>query len=150
MTFEVRAVRPEDRDSWRQLFNGYGDFYNTPVTDPVAERVWSWLLDPGHVMEGLLAIDPQGQVVGMAHVRACPRSLAGAEIGFLDDLFVSPEARGAGAADALFEALAGLARDRGWGGIRWITQHFNERGRGFYDKYTGGPSDFIVYNWAQS
>jgi hypothetical protein len=34
-----------------------------------------------------------------------------------------------------------------WPTIRWITQHFNERGRAFYDRYTGGPSDFIMYQW---
>lgn len=25
--------------------------------------------------------------------------------------------------------------------------HFNERGRAFYDRYTSGPSDFIIYQW---
>jgi len=60
-------------------------------------------------------------------------------------MFVAPEARGTGVADAIFSSLNKLAQERGWSSLRWITQHFNERGRGFYDRYTGGPSDFIVY-----
>ncbi|WP_372972373.1 GNAT family N-acetyltransferase [Marinobacter sp.] len=138
-------VTADDKPEWRPLFDGYAEFYKTPVTDEIADQVWDWLLDPDHVLEGLIARDPDGKALGIAHVRACPRSLAGGYIGFLDDMFVVPEARGTGVADALFSHLKTLSQERGWSALRWITQHFNERGRGFYDRYTGGPSDFIVY-----
>lgn len=148
-TFTVTPLTPACQSEWRPLFDGYGEFYKTPVREEVAATVWSWLMDPGHVMEGLIARDSDGRAVGMAHIRACPRSLAGGYVGFLDDMFVTPEARGSGAAAAIFSALEQMAADRQWGAIRWITQHFNERGRGFYDKYTGGPSDFLMYQWKQ-
>ncbi len=147
--FRISFVTENDKAQWRVLFNGYADFYSVPMDDATAERVWAWLLDPGHVLEGLVARDEGGAIVGLAHVRACPRPLGGCDIGFLDDLYVLPEARGSGAADALFEALRALAAERGWPALRWITQHFNERGRAFYDRYTSGPSDFIVYQWKQ-
>jgi len=145
--FNTHLVTEADEADWRALFNGYAEFYDVEMTEEIAGRVWFWLLDPTHVMEGFLVRDANGRAVGLAHVRACPRSLAGGEMGFLDDLFVHPDARGSGAADALFETLKERAEDRGWPSIRWITQHFNERGRSFYDKYTGGPSDFIMYQW---
>jgi len=145
----ISFVTEQDKAQWRVLFNGYADFYSVPMDDATAERVWAWLLDPGHVLEGLVARDEGGAIVGLAHVRACPRPLGGCDIGFLDDLYVLPEARGSGAADALFAALRALAAERGWPALRWITQHFNERGRAFYDRYTSGPSDFIVYQWKQ-
>lgn len=68
-------------------------------------------------------------------------------MGWLDDMYVHPDARGSGAADALFARLRMLAAERGWPVIRWVTQHFNARGRAFYDRYTGQPSDFIMYQW---
>jgi len=145
----ISFVTEQDKAQWRVLFSGYADFYSVPMDDATAERVWAWLLDPGHVLEGLVARDEGGAIVGLAHVRACPRPLGGYDIGFLDDLYVLPEARGSGAADALFAALRALAAERGWPALRWITQHFNERGRAFYDRYTSGPSDFIVYQWKQ-
>ena len=37
-------------------------------------------------------------------------------------------------ADALIEAVAGVARERGWGVLRWITADDNYRGRGVYDR----------------
>lgn len=147
--FFVMPLTPADQREWRLLFEGYGDFYKTPVTEEIAATVWSWLMDPDHVMEGLVARDPEDRAVGIAHIRACPRSLAGGYVGFLDDMFVAPEARGSGVAAAIFSALEHMAGERQWGAIRWITQHFNERGRGFYDKYTGGPSDFLMYQWKQ-
>ncbi len=147
MSFDTRFLVPSDKTEWRVLYDGYADFYGVPMDDAIADRLFAWLLDPGHVMEGLICRDQVGTAVGIAHVRACPRPLAATEVGFLDDLFVSPDARGGGAADALFAALKTLAGERGWQSIRWITQHFNERGRAFYDRYTEGPTDFIMYQW---
>ena len=147
--FRTNFVSEIDKTDWRVLFEGYADFYSVVMNEEIAERVWTWLIDPSHVLEGLFTRDPNGLAIGFAHVRACPRPLGGHDIGFLDDMFVIPEARGSGAADAIFIALKDLAVTRGWSSIRWITQHFNERGRAFYDRYTGGPSDFIMYQWNQ-
>ena len=145
--FRTAFVIDTDKNEWRVLFDGYADFYSVVMNDEIADRVWHWLLDPTHVLEGLLTRESTGLAVGIAHVRACPRPLGGGDVGFLDDMFVLPEARGSGAADALLAALGDLADTRGWPSIRWITQHFNARGRAFYDRYTGGPSDFIMYQW---
>jgi len=143
----TRRLKASDHAAWRRLFNAYGDFYGVDICDAVADSVWDWLLDPGHVLEGLVVVDPGRAPVGLAHVRACPRPLGGCDVGFLDDLYVAPAWRGSGAADALMAALRELAGERGWPAIRWTTQHFNARARAFYDRYTGAPSDFILYNW---
>lgn len=141
----VSFVSADDKSEWRALFEGYAEFYKTELTEKISDQVWQWLVDPHHVLEGLIVRDDQNRALGIAHVRACPRSLSGCDIGFVDDMFVDPDARGSGAADALVARLRQLAEERGWPSIRWITQHFNERGRAFYDRYTGGPSDFIMY-----
>lgn len=148
--FQTNFVTESDKHEWRVLFDGYAAFYNSAMDDIIADEVWSWLLDPNHVLECLLTRDASGTAVGLVHIRACPRPLGGNEIGFLDDMYVMPEARGGGAADALFSGLRNLASERGWPAIRWVTQHFNERGRGFYDHYTSEPSDFIMYHWKPS
>ncbi len=51
--------------------------------DAIANRVWNWLLDPNHVLEGLITRDINKKAVTIAHVRACPQPLGGYNIGFL-------------------------------------------------------------------
>jgi GNAT superfamily N-acetyltransferase len=145
--FTTHFVSDSDKAEWRPLFDGYAQFYKTEMTDAVADVVWAWLLDPSHVLEGLLVRDANKRAAGFLHFRSCPRPLSGRDMGFADDMFIAPPARGTGAADALFERLRSIAMERDWPVVRWVTQHFNERGRGLYDRYTGGPSDFIMYQW---
>ena len=54
--------------------------------------------------------------------------------GYLDDLFVDPDARGSGAVDALFAEINRLALERNWAVVRWTTADDNYRARAVYDK----------------
>ncbi|MEJ2760863.1 MAG: GNAT family N-acetyltransferase [Gammaproteobacteria bacterium] len=147
--FQIQPLVEKNKDEWRALFEGYAEFYKVPMDDTIADTVWGWLLDSDHVLEGYLARDAGGKAIGIVHIRACPDPLGGCEIGFLDDMYVVPEYRGSGVADDLFETLRKHAAVRGWPEIHWITQHFNKRARAFYDRYTSGPSEFILYSWEQ-
>ncbi|AUH00269.1 N-acetyltransferase [Prodigiosinella confusarubida] len=141
----VRGLDSSDKKAWFELFQGYADFYKVSVSSEIKETVWQWLLDPSHPLEGLLAVTSEGCHVGLAHFRACPRSLSGKDMGFLDDLFINPKFRGLGIADKIFEKLKEISEERNWPVLRWLTQNYNYRGRSFYDKYTGSASDFIMY-----
>ncbi|RSS56618.1 GNAT family N-acetyltransferase [Streptomyces sp. WAC01280] len=131
---QVRAVRAEDFPQWRALYRGYADFYEVEQSEEAAERVWSWVNDPGHEVEALVAEDGAGRLVGLAHYRPFARPLSATTGGFLDDLFVAPESRGSGAADLLLAALRGIAAERGWSVVRWITADDNHRARSKYDQ----------------
>jgi ribosomal protein S18 acetylase RimI-like enzyme len=118
---------------WRRLFRAYGEFYGRTLDDARLDVVWSWLHDPAHEVEGLLAVDGE-RVVGFAHFRRMPSPLRAEDLGFLDDLFVDPEARGRRIGEALLDELADIARQRGWPVIRWITADDNYRARALYDR----------------
>lgn len=132
----VKVVRPESshRGKWDLLYAAYAEFYRTPQTSEMRDRVWAWILDPQHEVECLLAVDESGEPIGLAHFRAFARPLAASTGGFLDDLFVEGAARGTGAARALLEELAHVGRERGWSVIRWITADDNYRARTLYDR----------------
>jgi ribosomal protein S18 acetylase RimI-like enzyme len=131
----VRPVRLDDHDRWRVLYAGYAQFYRVPQSDEQAERVWGWLHDPEYPTEGLVVVDADDRPIGLAHFRAFARPLSATVAGYLDDLFVDPDARGSGAADALLQELARIAGQRGWSLVRWITADDNYRARGLYDRY---------------
>ena len=73
-------------------------------------------------------------MIGLTHFRPFARPLTATTGGFLDDLFVSPDARGEGVADALIESVRAIASKRGWSIVRWITAEDNYRGRSVYDR----------------
>ena len=136
---KIRELMSNDRAQWQTLYRGYAAFYKVDTNEAKLDRLFSWLLDPSHPCEGLVAEAEDGQkaesgLVGLAHFRAMPSPLHGAEIGFLDDLFVDPSYRGGGAGDQLLRHLDNIAAARGWPVMRWITQDNNYRARGLYDQ----------------
>lgn len=131
----IGPPRDQDFADWRRLYEGYATFYKMPMNDRIASTVWTWLLDPAHPLEALLARTSDGRVIGLAHFRPMPRPLSGTTAGFLDDLFVDPERRGTGIADRLLEAMGEIGRERGWTLIRWLTADNNYRARGVYDRH---------------
>lgn len=40
MTVTIRAVMPDDRENWENLYQGYADFYGVPQTEDMRARVW--------------------------------------------------------------------------------------------------------------
>jgi GNAT superfamily N-acetyltransferase len=141
----VRPIAPQDRGDWDTLYAAYAAFYEIEQTQEMRDRVWGWLFDPAASSEALVAENAQGMLIGLAHFRPYARPLAAATGGFLDDLFVSPTARGSGAAQALIEALEHIAAQRGWGVIRWITADNNYRARGLYDRVATRTS-WVTYD----
>jgi ribosomal protein S18 acetylase RimI-like enzyme len=134
VTVTVRAVRLDDYGAWRPLYAGYAEFYGIEQTVDMADRVWGWLHDPDHELEGLVAVDADDRPIGLAHFRAFTRPLSATTGGFLDDVFVDPTHRGGGAVDALLARLRRIAAERGWSTVRWITAEDNYRARAAYDR----------------
>jgi GNAT superfamily N-acetyltransferase len=138
MSGGVAIVRPEAGDlaGWRRLYDAYAIFYKREMTDAIAQRVWAWITDPvpHGPLEGLVARDEAGRVVGLAHFRDMASPLRGAVAGFLDDLFVDPAWRGKNLGRALLDEVAAIGRARGWPFYRWMTADANYRARTLYDQ----------------
>lgn len=65
---------------------------------------------------------------------------------YLEDLYVRPEHRGAGAGRALLSHLAGLAVERGCGRLEWWVLDWNEPAVGFYKRIGArAMDDWTVY-----
>lgn len=129
----VRPIEERDHAEWRALFLDYGVFYTTAFDDAVLDGVWAWLLDPGHEVKAVVAVQDDA-IVGFAHYRRLADTFTAAPAWFLDDLYVTPEARGIGAATSLIEAVAAEAGAKGGGTLRWITADDNLTAQSVYDK----------------
>src|SRR5690554_5325755 len=109
----IRPIEAHDSERWRELFLDYGTFYKTAFSDDVLDGVWAWLLDPTHPVDGVVAVNADGVVVGFAMYREHPDTFSAGPTLYLDDLFVDPSARGTGVAGAMLEAVRELARSTG-------------------------------------
>ena len=134
MSIAVRAAAPQDRDAWARLFVDYGVFYETAFDETVLSGVWRWITDASHEVSAFVAVDDAGDLVGFAHLRRQADTFTAGTGWTLDDLYVSPAARGAGVATALIDAVTVAATEGGGGTLRWITAEGNTRAQRVYDR----------------
>ncbi|WP_423920510.1 GNAT family N-acetyltransferase [Frigoribacterium sp. 2-23] len=143
----VRDVQPGDEAAWRLLYSGYRAFYALPDNDVAVDTTWGWVSRREHGLRGLVAVDADGVVVALAHVRVFARPSSGRMGLYLDDLFTDPDRRGRGAARALLEHIAVLAGDEGVNVVRWITARDNAPARRVYDTHAT-LTPFVTYDMA--
>jgi GNAT superfamily N-acetyltransferase len=134
MPLLIRHLRSGDRAAWDQLYQGYAAFYKVTQTPAMRDTVWDWLMDADHAVQGFAAVNGEDVMLGLAHCRPFARPLSASTGGFLDDLFVAPEARGQRVAEALINAVTAEGHRRGWSVIRWITAEDNASARRVYDR----------------
>lgn len=142
---KIRPLEKADRSIWEQFFNEYAQFYKTTVPEGGHQRVWDWIFDENNNFWCDLIVDDNGKPFGFTQYQLMHRSLSGAMVCYLSDLYVRPETRGTGAGRALIDHVIGFAKDRGLSNVRWLTQDFNYVGRRLYDTYAA-KSDFILYS----
>ena len=93
------------------------------------------------VIEALLAEDAAGEPVGFALTYTTYSTFQCMPGVYIEDLFVVPEARGAGVGGALLAAVASRAVERGHGRMEWTVLDWNEAAIGFYRRLGGRPVD---------
>jgi GNAT superfamily N-acetyltransferase len=101
------------------------------------------LLDPKEPMGGALAWDGPTAVGLVHHIRHRSCWTIGDYV-YLQDLFVSPDARGAGIGRKLIEHVYELARDRGCARVHWLTHETNTDAMLLYDRIAE-RSGFVQY-----
>jgi ribosomal protein S18 acetylase RimI-like enzyme len=143
---QVRSAAERDIPALMPLMRAYCDFYGSNPPDSGLDTMARALIaasdDQGML---LVAEDEAGKVIGFAAVSWKWSSLRGARIAVLEDLFVAPEARGKGAADALITECAARARANGAPVMSWLTAPDNHRAQAVYERVGGTSATFLEY-----
>ena len=139
---EIRPATEEDLGELLPLMRAYCDFYESSPTDEgVTAMARTLITDPS---QGAVFIARQdGRAIGFATLDWKWSMLKGARIGYLEDLFVDPAARGGGTADALIQACANRCRELDMPAMEWLTAPDNRRAQKVYNR-TGAESDTYV------
>ena len=144
MRLTIRKVEARDEPKWRDLWAGYIRFYEEEPSDAVTLHAWKRILDPSAPVHAIVAEREGEGVIGIANYVIHDDTWTLAPVCYLEDLFVDPGQRAAGAGQQLIDWLVEEMKKRGWARLYWHTRENNYRARGLYDKYTP-HSGFVRY-----
>lgn len=140
---EIRAIDNDDFDTWLSLWHDYQRFYEVEIPEAVTLKTWARFLDPVEPMHAALAISGE-QPVGLVHSIYHRSTWTAGDYCYLQDLFVAPDARGAGIGRALIQHVYADARRRGVFRVYWLTHESNHNAMQLYDQIAD-RSGFIQY-----
>lgn len=144
----VRPIEISDKARWLELWAGYLTFYETILPGEITELTWERINDPHFDLNGIVAVVDE-RVVGFAHFLFRPSTWAATGYCYLEDLFVDPLLRGAGAGRTLIDAVIVAARAKKSGRVYWTTKESNTQARVLYDSYSLA-SEFVQYRLPQT
>lgn len=128
----IRTATPADVPTILQLVHELAAYEREPDAVKATEaQLHTALFGPRPVAEAVIA-EVDGTPVGMALFFTTFSTWEGKAGLHLEDLFVRPEARGAGAGKALLVHLAGIAAARGYARFEWQVLDWNAPAIGFY------------------
>lgn len=139
--FRIRAARAQDCETILGFIRELADYEKLShevVAEPEALR--ATLFGDRAYAEVLIAEDATG-ALGFALFFHNYSTFLGRPGIYLEDLFVSPSARGRGIGKALLRSLAALACERDCGRLEWSVLDWNEPAIGFYRSLGAGPQD---------
>jgi GNAT superfamily N-acetyltransferase len=129
------------------LVRAYCDFYEVaPADDALGARSRALIGDPGREGVQLIARSDGGDAVGFATVFWSWNTLIAARIGVMNDLYVTPTARGTGAAEALIRACADECRAHGAAELTWQTAKDNGRAQRVYERVGATRAEWLDYS----
>ncbi len=144
-SFRIRPLESSDEAAWRDLWSAYLTFYEATLPASTTDASWNRIIGGDDAFAGFVAEDQAtGTILGIANIILHPSTWSESPFCLLNDLFVTPTARGKGVGRALIQHLIDLAPTSGWARVYWVTKEDNATARTLYDCFS--PADgFIRY-----
>ncbi len=128
----VRAAEAGDVPQILERIRGLAEYEREPdIVETTEQQLGEALFGPSPSVFAHV-VDEGGRIEGVAIWFVNYSTWTGRHGIFLEDLFVSPDARGKGYGRALMRALAALCVERGYSRLDWSVLDWNEPSIGFY------------------
>lgn len=130
----IREATPADVNAIHEMIVELAVYEKEPDAVLAApEDLHRALFGDSPALFGHVAEDAEGNVVGFALWFLNYSTWLGTHGIYLEDLYVKPDARGAGHGIALLSTLANICIERGYGRLEWWVLDWNTPARGFYE-----------------
>jgi len=147
-SYRITPVGEADLEDLLPLMQAYCEFYGASPSDEALLAMSRALIeDPLRDGVQLLARLENGHAAGFATIFWSWSTLSAARVGVMNDLYVRPDARGAGLADALIDACLQTGRGRGdIARVGWQTARNNTRAQRVYERIGAVREEWIDYS----
>jgi GNAT superfamily N-acetyltransferase len=132
LTVTIRPARSGDAATVLRFVQELAEYEREPDAVVATERMMDEALFGATPKAEALIADVDGVAVGFALFFHTFSTWTGRQGIWLEDLYVTPDARGSGAGKALVRAIAGICLDRGCPRFEWWVLDWNEPAIGFY------------------
>ena len=141
MSLQIRPARLDDAVQILSFITELAD-YERARHEVVASQadIERSLFGEGSTASALIC-ERDGQAIGFAVYCFSYSTWLGANGLYLEDLYVTPEARGTGAGKQLLRHLARLAVEQGCGRFEWSVLDWNQPAIDFYKSIGAEPQD---------
>ena len=131
MTLTIRPATPQDVALILRFVRELAEFEREPDAVKATEESLNHALFGERSAEAVIA-EQDGEPMGFALFFHNFSTWTGRKGLYLEDLYVTPEARGSGVGTALLRHLAGIALDRDCGRFEWAVLNWNTPAIDFY------------------
>lgn len=138
---EIRSATPSDVATVLRFVRELAEYERQPDAVVATEPMLTKALFGDHPAAEAVIAEGDGGPIGFALFFHNFSTWTGRRGLYLEDLYVTPEARGSGAGRALLAHLAGVALDRGCARFEWSVLDWNEPAIAFYRKIGAEPMD---------
>jgi GNAT superfamily N-acetyltransferase len=132
LTVTIRAALPADVPLILRLVRELAEYEREPDAVVATETMLNHALFGERSAEAVIA-DIDGEPVGFALFFHNFSTWTGRKGLYLEDLYVTPQARGAGVGKAVLKHLARICLDRDCARFEWAVLDWNAPAIGFYD-----------------
>jgi GNAT superfamily N-acetyltransferase len=131
LTVNIRPATPQDAALILRFIRELAEFEREPDAVKATEEGLAHALFDERSAEAVIA-EQEGKPMGFALFFHNFSTWTGRKGLYLEDLYVTPEARGSGVGTALLRHLAGIALDRDCGRFEWAVLDWNTPAIDFY------------------
>ena len=143
MPIQIIPIAGDQKTQWLPLWRGYQAFYKADIPESVSDITWHRLLDAAEPMGAALAWNGD-KAVGLVHHIQHRSCWTVGDYCYLQDLFVTDEARGLGIGRKLIEYVYAYAKAQGCSRVHWLTHETNTDAMKLYNNIAD-RSGFIQY-----
>ncbi|HSK98302.1 MAG TPA: GNAT family N-acetyltransferase [Euzebyales bacterium] len=143
----IHVVTEADLADLLPLVRGYCDFYEVaPPDEDLLALARALIADPEREGFQLIARDGEGRALGFATVFWGWSTLSAARTATMNDLFLHPDARGSGLAEALIAECRIRSARHGAVSMGWQTAKDNLRAQRLYDRIGAKRAEWVDYS----